>query len=76
MAWIWCGRGGGVGQQLQLPFDPLPGNFHMLQVWPKKEKEKKKNCTVDLTKLLLKLVYVEKVKCFVDYISIRYYDDG
>ena len=30
MAWIWhcCG----VGQQLQLPFDPQPGNFHMLQV--------------------------------------------
>ena len=29
-----------------------------------------------LTELLLKLVDVVNVKCFIDYISIRYYDDG
>ena len=28
--------------QLRLRFDPWPGNFHMLQVQPKKEKKKKK----------------------------------
>ena len=28
--------------QLQLHFDPYPGNFHMLQVGPKKQKKKKK----------------------------------
>ena len=27
-----CGRG--VVWQLQLQFNPQPGNFHMLQVWP------------------------------------------
>ena len=26
--------GCGVGWQLQLRFDPLPGTFHMPQVWP------------------------------------------
>ena len=31
---IWCCCGCGVGQQLQLRFDPYPGNFHMLWVWP------------------------------------------
>ena len=25
--------------QLQLGFSPWPGNFHMLQTWPKKEKK-------------------------------------
>ena len=35
-----CCHGCGVGQQLQLQFDPQPGNFYMLQVWPEKEKEK------------------------------------
>ena len=28
--------------QLGLGFDPWPGNFHMLQVWPGKKKKKKK----------------------------------
>ena len=27
----------GVGQQLQLQFNPLPGNFYELQVWQKKK---------------------------------------
>ena len=27
---------------LWLRFDPWPGNFHMLKVWPKKKKKKKK----------------------------------
>ena len=27
----WCGCG--IGRQLQLQFNPWPGNFHMLQVW-------------------------------------------
>ena len=26
--------GCGMGQWLQLQLDPLPGNIHMLQVWP------------------------------------------
>ena len=33
----------GVGQQLQLGFDPQPGNLHVLRVGPKKnQKDKKK----------------------------------
>ena len=32
VAWILCGCS--VGRQLQLWFDPLPGNLHMPQVWP------------------------------------------
>ena len=34
MAWTWRCCGWGVGQWLQLRFDPSPGNLHMLQVWP------------------------------------------
>ena len=32
VAWIWhcCG----CGRQLQLHFNPYPGNFHKPQVWP------------------------------------------
>ena len=33
-AQIWRCRGCDVGWWLQLPFDPLPGNRHMLQVQP------------------------------------------
>ena len=33
-AQIWCCCGCGIGQQLQLQFDPLPGNCHMPQVQP------------------------------------------
>ena len=33
-----CHCGCGIGQQLQLLFDPQPGNFLMLQVRPKKKK--------------------------------------
>ena len=33
-AQIWCCCGRGVGWQLQLQFNPYPGNFHMLQVQP------------------------------------------
>ena len=31
--------GCGLARQLQLPFDPWPGNFHMLQVQPLKKKK-------------------------------------
>ena len=42
MAQVWYCCGCGIGWQLQqLQYDPLPGNFHMPQVQPKKEK---KNC--------------------------------
>ena len=43
-AWIKHCCGCGAGQQLQLRFDPYPGNFHMLQcsLRKKKEKERKK----------------------------------
>ena len=33
-AGIQCCCGCGISQQLQLEFDPLPGNFHMLRVQP------------------------------------------
>ena len=37
----------GVGRQLQLRFEPYPGNLHMLQMWPSRDKKtkKKKNQT-------------------------------
>ena len=41
VAWILRYCGSGVGWQLQLGFDPKPGNFHMLRVWPLKKKKKK-----------------------------------
>ena len=31
-AWIWFCCACGIDLQLQLQFDPLPGNFHMLHV--------------------------------------------
>ena len=31
---IWCCCGYSAGQQLYLWFNPQPGHFHMLQVWP------------------------------------------
>ena len=31
------------GPQLQLSFDPWPGNFHMLQVQPKNKNKTKQN---------------------------------
>jgi len=34
--------GSGVGQRLQLEFDPWPGNLHMPQAWPFKDKKPKK----------------------------------
>ena len=40
MARIWHCWGSGVGQQLQLRFDPYPGNFHML--WVQLQKRQKK----------------------------------
>ena len=41
LAQIWHGCRCGIGQQLQLWFDPYPGNFHMPGVWPWKKKKKK-----------------------------------
>ena len=41
-AQTWRGCGYGVGRQLQLGFDPWPMNFHMLHVWPEKEKQTNK----------------------------------
>ena len=32
-AWIQCCSDWGIHRQLKLQFDPLPGNFYMLQVW-------------------------------------------
>jgi len=37
---IGCCCGCSVGQQLQLPFNPEPGNLHMPQVWPYKDGRK------------------------------------
>ena len=34
-------HGFGIGWQLQLPIDPSPGNFHMLQMQPWKAEKKK-----------------------------------
>ena len=34
MAWILRCHGCGIGQQLQLQFDPYPGNLHMPPVRP------------------------------------------
>ena len=42
MARIWRCCGCGVGWQLWLQFDPLPGNFICLGCDPKKTKKKKK----------------------------------
>ena len=36
---MWLGSGCGVGWQLQLPFNPQPGNFHIPQVQPLKKKK-------------------------------------
>ena len=38
-SWILHYCGCDIGQQLQLLFDPWPGNFHMLWVWPQKDKK-------------------------------------
>ena len=38
--WHCCSCGMGPTLQLQLGFDPCPGNFCMLQVWLKKIKTK------------------------------------
>ena len=37
MPWILCCCGCGIGQQLQLQFNPEYGNFSMLQVQPLKK---------------------------------------
>ena len=42
VAQIWHFCGCGVEWQLQLLFDPWPGNFHMLQLQPPPTKKKKK----------------------------------
>ena len=41
MAQILHCSGCGVGWQVQLPFDPQPGNFRMLQEWPQKGQKDK-----------------------------------
>ena len=48
VAWILCYCGCGVGQQLQLLFNPWPGNFHMPQVQTYKAKKKKSEKTQSL----------------------------
>ena len=40
--------GCGVGQQLQLLFDPWPGNFHMMWVQPWKDRRKKKKKRINM----------------------------
>ena len=42
-SWIWCCYGCGIGWQLQLPFHPQPGEFHIPQVRPEKKREKSIN---------------------------------
>ena len=39
---IWPCCGCGAGQQLQLPFDPWPGNLHMLRVQLQKDRKKER----------------------------------
>ena len=57
-------------------FDPQPGNFHMLQVWPKTNKEKKD----DDRRVERNDIY--NVKFFPNYIPVsmrvsynKYYND-
>ena len=38
LPWLW------LGQQLQLPFNPYPGNFYMPWCSTKKPKKKKEKC--------------------------------
>ena len=41
-AQILCYYGCGVGQRLELRFEPHPGNLHIPRMWPEKDKKKKK----------------------------------
>ena len=38
LLWLWL--------LLWLGFDPWPGNFHMLQVWPKNKRQKQKQKSI------------------------------
>ena len=44
LLWLWCS---GTVLQWQLQFDPWPDNFHMLQMWPEKAKQKNKATTTE-----------------------------
>ena len=65
----WLGSpsccGSGVGQQLQLRFDPWPGNLHVLweqlKKWQKDQKKKKKN----LASIIITNIWSEFYVCFV-----------
>ena len=43
---ISCCCGYGIGQQLQLRLDSQPGNLYMLQMWPQKDKKKKRHISI------------------------------
>ena len=64
-AQIQCGHGCGVGQQLQLRFNPWPGKFHMLQVAAIKRKKNEDICLfhyIDFALMLQKKREIEKKK--------------
>ena len=44
--------------QLQLSFDPCPGNFHMPWVWPKNNKNKTGRCWELPYRLALSLIWL------------------
>ena len=65
VAQIPCCCGCGIGQKLQLQFDPWPGIFHMFQVQPLKKKKKEcleQNTILPLTsetRCIFKLLCIE-----------------
>ena len=61
VAWIWCCWGCAIGWQLQLWFNPYPGNFHMPHMWPLKKKKKKKKKKTKQTKQGKRLHYKRQV---------------
>ena len=77
--WHCCGCGVGLQLQLQLWFDHQPGNFHMPQVWPLKEKKKtswegtSENIKYQFIKMTLKILGKifgdRKVNFFPSYIN-------
>ena len=62
-----CGYG--VGWQLQLQFDPQPGDLHMLQVWSSKVKRKKKLSFMQFV-LYLKEKSLINLECLLKYKSV------
>ena len=58
--------GCGVGRQLQLQYNPWPGNFNVLGVRPQKEKkQKKKKKEKKLTEIII--VLIKLVISYLEY---------